>query len=71
MANTYTCTPEEWKKNSKIPMRVMETEDSMYDEIARIMADTIKNNGDDKTVIICPVGPIFHYPKFRYSEIRD
>ena len=26
--------------------------------------DTIKNNGDDKTVIICPVGPIFQYPIF-------
>lgn len=64
MVNTYTCTPEEWKNNTKIPMRVMETEESMYQEIGRIMADTIKNNGDDKTVIICPVGPIFQYPIF-------
>lgn len=64
MVNTYYCTPEEWKENSKIPLRVMETEDSMYDEIARLMADTIKANGDDKTVIICPVGPIMQYPKF-------
>lgn len=64
MVNTYTCSPQEWKDNSKIPFRVMPTEDSMMDEIARLMADTIKNNGDNKTVIICPVGPIAQYPKF-------
>ena len=64
MNRTYNVTPEEWKANTKIPMRVMETEESMYQEIGRIMADTIKNNGDDKTVIICPVGPIFQYTVF-------
>ncbi len=62
--NTYTCTPEEYAKNAKIPLRIMKTEDAMYDEMARLMADTIKNNGDDKTVIICPVGPVMQYPKF-------
>lgn len=64
MLNTYMCSPEEWKKNSKIPLRVMDSEPMMYDEIARLMADTIIKNGDEKTVIICPVGPIWHYPKF-------
>ena len=64
MIDTYRCSPEQWIENSKIPMRVMETEQDMYEEMARIMVDTIKNNGNDKTVIICPVGPIFHYPVF-------
>ncbi len=61
---TYTSTPEEFLKNAKLPTRVMRDEASMYEEIAQIMFDTIKNNGDEKTVIICPVGPIGHYPIF-------
>ena len=61
---TYSCSPDEFVKNSKIPIRVMESESAMYQEIAQIMFDTIKNNGDDKTVIICPVGPVGQYPIF-------
>ena len=64
MKETYYCSPEEFSKNSKIPLRFMKTEESMYEEIGRLMADTIKNNGDDKTVIICPVGPIAQYTHF-------
>lgn len=64
MNNTYTCSPQEFKDNSKIPFRIMESEGAMYDEMARLMADTIINNGDDITVVICPVGPIMQYPKF-------
>lgn len=64
MIDTYKCTPEEFSKNSKIPFRVMEKEEDMYQEIARLMADTIKANGEEKTVIICPVGPIMQYPVF-------
>ena len=71
MLSTYKCTPKEWIENSKIPMRIMDTEDSMYEEIARIMADTIKNNGDDQTVIICPVGPIKQYPIFAEIVNRE
>ena len=62
--NTYTCSKEDFIKNSKIPVRVMKCEADMYEEIAQIMFDTIKANGDGKTVIICPVGPIGHYPIF-------
>ncbi len=64
ITNTYLCTPEELKSNSKIPLRVMQSESAMYQEIAEIMYETIRENGDDKTVIICPVGPIGHYPIF-------
>lgn len=62
--NTYRCTPEEWKNNTKIPMRIMDSEEAMYQEIGRLMADTIIKNGDEKTVIICPVGPILQYTVF-------
>ena len=64
--NTYTCTPEKWLENATIPMRVMEKEAEMYDEMARLMADTIieNNKKGEKTVIICPVGPIMQYPPF-------
>ena len=60
---TYTCTPEEFLKNARLPVRVMETEADMMEEIAQLMFDAIvakPNNG--KTVIICPVGPIAQYP---------
>ncbi len=60
----YYCSKEDFIKNAKLPVRVMDTGDDMYREIARIMADTIKNNGDNQTVIICPVGPIAQYPYF-------
>ena len=60
---TYTCTPEEFLKNARLPVRVMETEADMMEEIAQLMFEAIvakPNNG--KTVIICPVGPIAQYP---------
>ncbi len=62
---TYTCPKEEWQQNSKIPFRVMATEEDMYVEMARLMADTILENNrkNEKTVIICPVGPIKQYPE--------
>ena len=57
MEKTYTCSSEEFKKNCKIPLRIMDVEEDMYIEIGRIMADTIKekNEKGEKTLIICPV----------------
>ena len=60
---TYTCTPEEFLKNARLPVRIMETEADMMEEIAQLMFEAIvakPNNG--KTVLICPVGPIAQYP---------
>ncbi len=70
--STYTCSPEQFLEKAKIPTRVMKDEPAMYEEIAQIMFDTIKNNGNDRTVIICPVGPIGHYPVFakKVNEAR-
>lgn len=66
MVNTYYCSSEEFVKNSKIPVRVMQTEPDMMEEIAELMASVIEKNNakGEKTVIICPVGPIGQYPIF-------
>ena len=66
MINTYYCNSEEFVKNSKIPVRVMQTEAAMMEEIAEMMASVIEENNakGEKTVIICPVGPIGQYPIF-------
>ncbi len=64
MINTYTCSSEEFLKNSRIPVRVMDTEAEMYDEISDIMIETIEKNKDGRTFIICPVGPVAQYPLF-------
>ena len=66
MINTYYCSSEDFVKNSKIPVRVMDTEAAMMEEIAELMASTIEANNakGEKTVIICPVGPIGQYPIF-------
>ena len=54
MLTTYTCPKEEWQANSKIPFRVMATEEDMYVEMGRLMADTITENNrkNEKTVIL-------------------
>ena len=66
MINTYYCSSEDFVKNSKIPVRVMQTEADMMEEIAELMASVIEKNNakGEKTVIICPVGPIGQYPFF-------
>ena len=66
MKNTYYCSSLDFVKNSKIPVRVMQTEADMMEEIAELMARTIEANNEkcEETVIICPVGPIGQYPIF-------
>jgi glucosamine-6-phosphate deaminase len=64
MNYTYSCSPQEFLQNSKIPVRIMESEDDMYEEMSDIMIDIIIKNKDKKAVFICPVGPIAHYPLF-------
>ena len=39
--NIYTCSPEELMKNARLPLRVMETESAMYEEMAEIMGQPI------------------------------
>ena len=62
----YKISKEEWAKNSKIPFRVAEKDTDMHVEMARLMADVLKENNakGEKTVIILPVGPIMQYAPF-------
>lgn len=57
---------EDLGKDSSIDFEVMDNDDDVYYEIARIMFDEIKSNNEKgkKTVFICPVGPIGQYRKF-------
>lgn len=56
-------TREELLKNSKTPLRIVETEAEMYEDMAQVMFDAItENNAAGKnTVFIVPVGPIGQY----------
>ncbi len=64
MKDTYICSPQEFLKNSKIPVRIMESEDDMYEEMSDIMIGTIVKSLGKQCVFICPVGPIAHYSLF-------
>ncbi|HBF86611.1 MAG TPA: glucosamine-6-phosphate isomerase [Clostridiales bacterium] len=66
MNNTYYCSSEDFIRNAKIPVRIMPSEAAMYEEIAELTASVIEENNakGEKTVIICPVGPIGQYPVF-------
>lgn len=62
----YDYTKEQLLSSPKIPMEVMEDKPTVFKAIAREMADEIKmrNEKGEKTVFICPVGPIGQYPYF-------
>ena len=62
LPTTYTCSPEEFLKNARLPVRIMENEAAMMEEIAQIMFDTIAQKKEGPLVIICPVGPVAQYP---------
>ena len=50
----------------KIPLIVMEDNETVFRAMADEMADEIqrKNALGEKTVLICPVGPVGQYPYF-------
>ena len=64
MQEKYYISPEEFLKRTKIPTRVVESEDVMYEEMAELTVRTIEENNSrgEKTVVICPVGPTRQYP---------
>ena len=59
-------TAEELLKNSKIPLEILDTEDDIYHDMARVMFDEVaKNNAAGKpTAFIVPVGPVFQFRRF-------
>lgn len=56
-------TREELLKNAKIPIRVVETEEELYAEMAATMLEEIErhNARGENTVFIVPVGPVGQY----------
>ena len=63
MKSIYEYSKQEFIEKSKIPVRIMQTQDLMHKEIARIIADVIITNNAQgkKTNVILPVGPIGQY----------
>lgn len=64
--NYYEYTREELLRAPKISLRVLKDDDSVFQSLAGEMLDVIVKNNDagDRTVIICPVGPVGQYPYF-------
>ena len=68
MKDIYHITPEEVAERALMPYRLVETEEKMYEEMGRIMADCIEKNHGKQTVIILPVGPIATTPTDLYRR---
>lgn len=66
MKSYYSISEDDLGRNSKIPLKVFGSSEEVFQYLAKEMTDEIKkNNGlGEKTVIICPVGPVGHYPHF-------
>ena len=62
----YYYTKEELLAAPKIPVMVLEDAAAVFKIMAREMADEIKRKNElgEKTVFICPVGPVGQYPYF-------
>ncbi|MFT4104473.1 MAG: glucosamine-6-phosphate isomerase [Lacrimispora sp.] len=64
--NYYYYNKEELLKNPKIPLIVRENNEAVFKAMAEEMLAEIKENNmrGEKTVFICPVGPVGQYPYF-------
>lgn len=65
---------EELLKKSKIPLEIVDTEDDIYHDMARLMFEEIERNNvlQKNTVFIVPVGPVFQYRRFaRLAKMKS
>ena len=64
--NYFYFNKEELLRDPKIPIYVMKDEQAVFKEMAMEMVEEIerKNQLGERTVFICPVGPIGQYPYF-------
>ena len=62
----YYYTKEELLKAPKLPLEVLQDNQAVFKAIAREMAEEIKRKNalGERTVFICPVGPVGQYPYF-------
>ncbi|MEG2349975.1 MAG: glucosamine-6-phosphate isomerase, partial [Hungatella sp.] len=62
----YSYTKEQLLKNPKLPLICMENNQQIFQQMAEQMVEEIEahNAKGEKTVFICPVGPVGQYPYF-------
>lgn len=66
MTKYYEYTLAELERKAKINLDIYDNEALVFEQLADKMLDVIKANNanSEETVIICPVGPVGHYPYF-------
>lgn len=71
--NYFQIPAQELGKNAKIPVYPLGDSGEVFYELALEMVDTIRehNARGEKTVFICPVGPVGQYPIFVRLVNRD
>ncbi|HFR3751965.1 TPA: glucosamine-6-phosphate isomerase, partial [Streptococcus suis] len=62
----YNFSKSELENHSRIPLIIKKNNEEIFISLALEMVELIKENNkkNEKTVIICPVGPVGHYPHF-------
>ena len=61
---TQSLSPEELSQRSGIALNIVDDTEKLYEEIAKVMIDTIRKANGQKVTMILPVGPIGQYPVF-------
>ncbi|HGA1413705.1 hypothetical protein [Streptococcus suis] len=66
MIEYYNFSKSELENHSRIPLIIKKNNEEIFISLALEMVELIKENNkkNEKTVIICPVGPVGHYPHF-------
>lgn len=64
MHNYYQYGAEQLLSAPKIPLEVLEDDAAVFQAMANEMAEIILAKADAPCVLICPVGPVGHYPYF-------
>lgn len=66
MHEYYAYSAEELASRARVPVRCMESSEAVFRFLAQEMIDAIEHNNsaDRTTIVICPVGPVGHYPYF-------
>lgn len=72
MKEYYSYSADTLMEKAKVPVRCMDSSEAVFSCLASEMVDLIEahNAAGKPTVIICPVGPVGHYPYF-VSMVND
>lgn len=66
MKEYYMYDKQTLLEKSQVPLRYLDTNEAIFEQLATEMVDIIRTNNEknEPTVMICPVGPVGHYPYF-------